>query len=93
MLGAACGKTPSSGICGGVVEHRQCLIESGDRKLALDVEINSPVLQRLERADRSAELHACLHVVHSHVQRRAHDAEHARGGQDRALVQCAREGC
>src|SRR5262245_43458898 len=60
---------------GRAIESGERLIEHRARELLLDMQIDRPVLQRLEAADRLAELLARAQVVEAHLERAVHDAE------------------
>ena len=56
-------------------------------RLDLEQHVGALVLDRLERADRTAELHAVLRVLDRHVEHELRAAHHLVGERDRGLVE------
>ena len=78
-------------------DHRQLVVVLGRgprrvvrgrlRRLDLEQHVGALVLDRLERADRPAELHADLRVLDRHLEHDLRAAHHLVGERDRGLVE------
>ena len=72
---------------GGAFESARRAVDRGPHHLRRHIEFHSAVLQRLERADRLAELLALPQIVERHVERALRQAEHFRRRRDPRLVE------
>ena len=63
------------------------VVRGGLAGLDLEQHVGALVLDRLERTDRTAELHAVLGVLHRHVEHELRAAHHLVGERDRGLVE------
>ena len=84
----------SDATAGSSVRPRRGLrrgVRRGARELELEQHVGALVLDRLERADRPAELHARLRVVDRHLEQPLRAADHLARERGRRLVERLRE--
>src|SRR5438034_301564 len=79
-------------VLGAAGERPRCVVGRRVRVLDLQQHLGALVADRLEGADRLAELLAHLRVLHGHVQAPARGAQHLGGGADGAALEQERQG-